>query len=122
MKSVLEANKDFENASFGGQKTYQFFMNEAQNVDYSIVSGYDDEIKKAFGAAIESVEEYLQAFESWAERFSQLLAHEFDDYPNKQKIRDAVVYIHENYMSQINMAAVSNEVSMNYSLFSLLFK
>ena len=31
-------------------------------------------------------------------------------------------YIHENYYKDLNMAQVSNYVSMNYSLFSLAFK
>ena len=56
MKSVLEANKDMENAAFGGQKTYEFFLKEAVNIDYSLVTGYDDQIGVAFGAAIEAVQ------------------------------------------------------------------
>ncbi len=55
-KAVLEANKDFENESFGGQKTYEFFMQEAQNIDYSNVTRYDTDIDKAWGTAIESVQ------------------------------------------------------------------
>ena len=31
-------------------------------------------------------------------------------------------YIHENYASDLNMAVVSNYISMNYSLFSYSFK
>ena len=31
-------------------------------------------------------------------------------------------YIEQNYHRDLNMAVVSNEISMNYSLFSLLFK
>lgn len=56
MKSVLEANKDYENPSFGNQKTYAFFMEEAQNIDYSLVTRYDTEIGNAFGQAIVSVQ------------------------------------------------------------------
>lgn len=67
-------------------------------------------------------ESYLTAVRAWMERFTHRLLHEFDDYRNKQKIRDAVLYIQENYATPLNMALVSNEVDMNYSLFSLLFK
>lgn len=56
MKSVLESNKDYENPSFGNQKTYEFFMQEAQNVDYSLITRYDTEIGNAFGQAIVAVQ------------------------------------------------------------------
>jgi len=38
------------------------------------------------------------------------------------KIKQAVNYINENYASDLNMAVVSNHISMNYSLFSAEFK
>ena len=41
---------------------------------------------------------------------------------NKYKIQEAVNYIYENYDKDLNMAVVSNYVSMNYSLFSYVFK
>lgn len=56
IKSVLEANKDYENPSFGNQKTYEFFANEAAAVDYSLVTRYDTAIGDAFGQAIEAVQ------------------------------------------------------------------
>ena len=56
MKSVLEANKDYENPSFGNQKTYEFFTKEAEAVDYSLITRYDTAIGDAFGQAIEAVQ------------------------------------------------------------------
>lgn len=56
MKSVLEANKDYENPSFGNQKTYEFFAEEASSVDYSLITRYDTAIGDAFGQAIEAVQ------------------------------------------------------------------
>lgn len=70
----------------------------------------------------DDAEAYLAAARAWMEEFTNRLLHEFDDYRNKQKIRDAVIYIQQNYATSLNMAVVSNQVSMNYSLFSLLFK
>ena len=49
-------------------------------------------------------------------------AEDFSDYENKQKIRQGVQYIQQHFREPLNMAVVSNHVSMNYSLFSLLFK
>lgn len=55
-KAVLEAHKDYENESFGNQKTYEFYTKEAENIDYSIVTKYDDTIGNFWGAAIESIQ------------------------------------------------------------------
>lgn len=65
---------------------------------------------------------YLGELSDWLDGFCTHIAQEFADYENKQKIRTAVQYIQKNYAKPLNMAMVSNEVSMNYSLFSLLFK
>ena len=53
---MLEANKDYENPSFGNQKTYAFFAEEASAVDYSLITRYDTAIGDAFGQAIESIQ------------------------------------------------------------------
>jgi len=47
---------------------------------------------------------------------------QFDVNKNSQKMKMAVEYIEENYASDLNMAVVSNYISMNYSLFSYSFK
>lgn len=67
-------------------------------------------------------EEYFQKAEEWLREFSERIQSRFDDYENRQKIELAVEYMKENFRTQLNMAVVSNEVSMNYSLFSLAFK
>lgn len=56
MKSVLDANRDYENASFGKQKTYEFYLGEAENIDYSVVTKYDDQIGGYWGSAIEAIQ------------------------------------------------------------------
>ena len=53
---------------------------------------------------------------------NQKMNHEYDDYRSRLKIGQAVSYIGQNYNRDINMAMVSNEISMNYSAFSLTFK
>ena len=45
-----------------------------------------------------------------------------DENRSRQKIRQALEYVKENYNRDLNMAVVSNYVSMNYSLFSYEFK
>lgn len=70
----------------------------------------------------QTITEYIATFTDWMRRFHDLISEEFDDYKNKQKIQQAVSYIHENYNKDLNMAVVSNYISMNYSLFSCTFK
>lgn len=65
---------------------------------------------------------YYKAILSWVEAINEKLLTEFDDYKNKQKIQKAIMYIQENYDRDLNMAVVSNHISMNYSLFSYVFK
>jgi two-component system response regulator YesN len=43
-------------------------------------------------------------------------------YGNKDKIDKAIEFINNNYRKDINLATVSNEVSLNYSYFSQVFK
>ncbi len=69
-----------------------------------------------------SARQYLSELEQWLLTFCERVAQEYTDFEKKQKIEQAIRYIHENYCSSLNMAVVSNEVSMNYSLFSILFK
>ena len=55
-KAVLAANQDFENESFGNQKTYAFYLKEAENIDYSVVTKYDDAIGNFWGSSIEAIQ------------------------------------------------------------------
>lgn len=66
--------------------------------------------------------EYESEILGWLENFCNTLNSRFDDYKNKQKIQQAIEYIKENYDKDLNMAVVSNHISMNYSLFSYVFK
>ena len=66
--------------------------------------------------------EYLEDFSEWLEQLKHMMDTEFDDYRNKEKINQAISYVSENYSKNLNMAMVSNHVSMNYSLFSVTFK
>lgn len=53
--SVIDAHKDDENETYGGQKMYQFWLEQAEKIDLSIVTPYDQAIGDAWGEAISSV-------------------------------------------------------------------
>ena len=88
----------------------------------NLIEPDDDPVRFAQLWNFRDIEVYLEELEAWLGRFCVQLAVKFADYENKQKIRQAVQYIQAHFTEPLNMAVVSNEVSMNYSLFSLLFK
>lgn len=53
--SALEKHKDDENATYGGQKLYQFWLEQAEGIDYSKVTRYDKQIGDAWGTAISKI-------------------------------------------------------------------
>ena len=67
-------------------------------------------------------DELMEELTGWMIGFHEKLDSEFDDYKNKSRIEEALAYIKDNYDQDLNMAVVSNHVSMNYSFFSYAFK
>ena len=69
-----------------------------------------------------NIDELMEELMDWMIGLHEKIHTEFDDYKNKSKMKQALAYIEENYDKDLNMAVVSNYVSMNYSLFSYAFK
>lgn len=96
------------------------------------------EIRRTYRNAVADEEDVLRKLENyysyaalavWQAEFLEWLLdlHErvrssYETSKNQQKIRQATEYIRQNYDKELNMAVVSNHISMNYSLFSQLFK
>ena len=72
--------------------------------------------------AYSNIEDYVEAFNEFLRNLHYKISDGLEDYKNKQKMQQAIEYIQKNYNKDLNMAVVSNYVSMNYSLFSLVFK
>lgn len=70
----------------------------------------------------DTLEEYEEYLEEWLGNFSECLLEQLVKNQNQRKMQEAVTYIRRNYKKDLNMAMVSNYVSMNYSLFSIAFK
>lgn len=98
---VPDIRKTYQNALEEKEKTLQQFGNP-----YSFLC----------------VDELMEELTGWMIALHEKIDTRFEDYGNKQKMQQAVAYIRENYSSDLNMAVVSNYVSMNYSLFSYAFK
>ncbi len=125
----------------------RFLVNLIQRTKRSEVSAYQfkdamkqiiEKIKTTYAGVIETeglhidslinvyyyttIDEYHEALGRIMAAINQKMDHEYDDYRNRLKIEQALEYINRHYHEDINMAMVSNDVSMNYSVFSLTFK
>lgn len=53
--AVLEQHKNDENPVYGGEKLYEFFLEQAKGIDVSRITKYDEQLKKAWGDAITAI-------------------------------------------------------------------
>lgn len=105
------------------EKELKNFLNHLLQTYETVLHTESDEVERlAHLYRYPCIGEYESEFMEWLEQFAANLNHKFEDYKNKQKIQQAVLYIRENYDKDLNMAVVSNHISMNYSLFSYAFK
>ncbi|MBD5384359.1 MAG: extracellular solute-binding protein [Ruminococcaceae bacterium] len=78
-KAVLEENRDYKNEAFGNQNTYGFFLEELDKIDYSLITGYDDACKDAFGAAIISVQKGEKTKEAALDEFYKVVITQYPE-------------------------------------------
>lgn len=78
-KEVLNANADYQNPAFGNQNTYGFYLDEMGKIDYSLITGYDDACKEAFGAAIISVQRGEKTKEDALKEFYTVVTTQFPE-------------------------------------------
>ena len=72
--------------------------------------------------AWDCLDSYEEQLIPWILTLQERIGSQLDVNRNSQKMKQAVEYIRQNYASDLNMAVVSNYISMNYSLFSYSFK
>lgn len=128
-EAVRKLERIFANARLGGysptevESALEIFLKQAKEVYKSVIALEEEEISQLLQIyAYANLDEYRAELIGWVTQFAERLGSQFDDYKNKQKMKQAVEYIRENYNKDLNMAVVSNRISMNYSLFSYAFK
>lgn len=92
-------------------KTYRNVIEEEETLK---------EIQKLF--AEDCIDVYEEKLMQFIFALQENINSQLDVNRNGQKIQRAVDYIEQNYAKDLNMAVVSNYISMNYSLFSYSFK
>lgn len=104
-------------------KTIQKLVNEINaNHAEGIMLQQNQQVKLKPVLAYPTHQVMMQTLMPQLESLDRFLKEDYEQYKNKKKIIDAKHYIDENFQHDINMAVVSNFVSMNYSLFSHSFK
>ena len=119
----------FQNARLGGygktvlENRLEYLLEQLRITYKNVISEGQEDIK-AFAEiyGFENLNEMEEELLGWLESLSGNIGSHFDDHKNEQKIKQAIEYIRANYHTDLNMAVVSNEISMNYSLFSYMFK
>ena len=111
VRDFEECMTDFLAEAF---KTYRNVLEEKENC------GEIKEITDPFGE--DAIDRYEQKVLAFVTGLQARILSQFDTNGNQQKMKQAVAYIEEHYASDLNMAVVSNYLSMNYSLFSYSFK
>lgn len=68
------------------------------------------------------IRDYIQALQQQLLRLHQFYYEYKCSYRNTQDLNEAIRFIHESYHKPLDLAMVSNHVSLNYAYFSNLFK
>jgi YesN/AraC family two-component response regulator len=89
------------------------------NAQYGSLQGAEDKLLHPYCYC--SVNEYFMALQEYITGLFQILA-KAKSANSTDKMRAALDYIDKNYSMSLNMAVISNYISMNYSLFSNAFK
>jgi len=123
LEKLFKGTRNGNIAPAAMESALSLFMEQIQTIYQNVVKTEQDEVEHLIKIYSYNCEkQFYEKFMKWLDKFCQTINNQFDDYKNKQKIQQAIVYIQENYDKDLNMAVVSNHISMNYSLFSYVFK
>ena len=105
------------------QEQVRIIITTAMNIYKSMLGDKENEVKEILDMyRFQNLDEYMDVLRQWVDRFDELVNNDADEHMTIKKMNDAVDYIKANYSKDLNMAVVSNHISMNYSLFSYTFK
>ncbi|MGN0971347.1 MAG: carbohydrate ABC transporter substrate-binding protein, partial [Aristaeellaceae bacterium] len=61
------------------QNTYGFYLEQMEHIDYSLITGYDDACKEAFGAGIVAVQKGEKTKEEALKEFYLVVTTQFPE-------------------------------------------
>lgn len=99
------------------------FFEEAEKNYHNVIEEFSEELHSVQDIwEYDNIDTYQEACMEWILKLQAYISKQMDGSQNRQKMREAEIYIQEHYNEDINMAVVSNYLSINYSLFSWTFK
>lgn len=123
-EDILETNPDCRLIVLSGYDEFSYARRAIKfgAVDYLLKPASMTELKDALDKAIEQINYKKQINEQKDAKEERLSQSDNTDLDEKTIIGMAKKFVRQNYNKNIDMAVVSNTVSMNYSYFSKLFK
>lgn len=125
----LNWNKFFAEAERGRilpeefERCMQEVLDEIAQIYRNLMEEREDQWKKLrMYLEYPDLKAYQETLLDFMKEMQQTINNRLDSNQNKQKIQQAITYVEENFAKDLNMAVVSNYISMNYSLFSYSFK
>lgn len=105
------------------EECIQGFLTEVEKT-YKNLLEFEDELLESCKIIWDKscVDNYEMEFMEFVMGLHEKINRQYDNSKNTQKMRLAAAYVEEHYADDLNMAVVSNHISMNYSLFSYSFK
>lgn len=105
------------------QEQMEIIISTTMKVYDKALKNKETEVKELLDIySYQTIDDYMAMVEQWISRFDELVSSDIDEHKTSLKMKKAIEYIKENYATDLNMAVVSNYISMNYSLFSYTFK
>ncbi len=124
---VKELKKEWDGffiSAYRGQIPADEFIKSIEEFGTQFAQTYKEEIPEEIIKPLssENLDTFKEVFMEFVLNCQGRLNDRGDADGTSAKIQDAIRYINENYAGDVNMAVVSNHISMNYSLFSTEFK
>ena len=105
------------------QEQMEIIITTTMKVYKNTLKNKEDEVRELLDMfSFQTINDYMMVVSDWIRNFNELIGPDLDERKTGQKMEKAIAFIKENYATDLNMAVVSNYISMNYSLFSFTFK
>lgn len=105
------------------QEQMKIIIRTTMKVYKNVLANKEEDINELADIyAFETIDVYMDVIKEWINHFNELVGQDIDEHKTNIRMQKAIEYIKEKYATDLNMAVVSNYISMNYSLFSYTFK
>jgi YesN/AraC family two-component response regulator len=123
IESFAKAIEDGKYSVDEFQEQMNIIIQSVMKIHMSYLKNKESEVREILDMfSFQTIHEYMNMLRTWLNNFDEIISRAEDDDKTGIKMQKAIDYIRENYATDLNMAVVSNHISMNYSLFSFTFK